>query len=363
MDNQGNINKQTNQQIDLNPNTKQGLQQLLDTYHSIRAISRAINVPKSTLTDRINKFGLKSQYDLYLKDNQQKQIKGNIVFNDRNETPDQSDIEDLIQKTIALQCSLDNLSTKQTKLSLNIKDNKPIAIGFWGDWHLGSKGCDYNQWQNDVKIISNLEGFYYIGMGDYVNLALDAHKGENFDELLTPSQQLQMANYGFYKTKNQAIGLLRGCHPDRLQSNTDTDIIEEFSKNADCANLWHGAEINLIINDIQYDLRVRHKAPGESVINTTNAQRKQCETKGETDIVALAHLHYLDVQQRGLQGREEVTFVRSGTYKIFDEYGQKLNGYKGNYGVPMCILYPNEKKIVPFRDFEAGIKFLNFERR
>jgi hypothetical protein len=354
----GNLDSQVlDYQID--STTKQGLQQLLNQYKSIRAISRAINVPKSTLTDRINKFNLKSQYDSH---NQQKQIKGNIVFNDRNETPDQTDIEDLINKTIALQCSLDNLSTKQTKLSLNIQDYKPIAIGFWGDWHLGSKGCDYIQWRKDIETISNLDGFYYIGMGDYCNLALETHKGENYDELLNPSQQLQMAKYGLNKTKNQALGLIRGCHPDRLQKETDTDINEDFCKEADCANLWHGAEIDLTVGEINYKLRVRHKAPSESPINTTNAQRKQCEVHGEADVVALAHLHYPDVQQKPFQGKDNVVFIRSGSYKVWDEFGQKLNGYKGTYGISMIILYPNEKKIVPFMDFESGIKFLNSER-
>jgi hypothetical protein len=346
-----NLNNQSQEYVQAS--TKEGLQQLLDKHKSIRAISRETGIPKSTLGDRIAKYGLKSQYT--------QQTKGRVVFNDRNEIPDTFDIEDLINKTIALQCSFDNLSTKQTKLSLDIKDNKPIAIGFWGDWHLGAKGTDYLQWRKDIDIISHLDGFYYIGMGDYCNLALDSHKGESFDELLTPSQQIQLANYGFEKTKKQALGLTRGCHPDRLQQNTDTDIIEEFSKVADCANLYHGAEITLNVGDIQYTLRVRHKASGESPINTTAAQRKQIETFGEADIVALAHLHYPDVEQRILMGNE-VALVRSGTYKIFDEFGQKLNGYKGTYGIPMVILYPTEKRIVAFKDFDMGIKFLMNER-
>jgi hypothetical protein len=353
--NQSEINDVNINQYDTS--TKQGLQQLLNTYGSIRAVSRETGIPKSTLQDRINKYDLKSPYQYH-----QQQTKGNVTFNNLNPVPESNDIEDLIQKTIALQCSIENLSTKQTNLSLNIEDNKPIAIGFFGDWHLGSKGTDHLQWKKDIDIISGLDGFYYWGMGDYVNAALNAHKGENYDELLQPSQQLSMANYGFEKTKKQALGLLRGCHPDRFQSETDTDIIEEFSKIAECANLWHGAEINLQVGDIEYKLRLRHKAPSESPINTTNAQRKQLETHGEADIVGLAHLHYPDIQQKPIMGRNDVVFVRSGTYKIIDEFGQKLNGYKGTYGLPVIVLYPKEKRFVPFIDFTTGIKFLMNER-
>lgn len=336
-------------------NSKDGLQQLLDKYGSIRAISRETGVPKSTLQDRLNKYGLKSPYT--------QQTKGNVIFNDRNLSPTPLDVEDLIEKTIALQCSLDNTQIKQTELSLQIKDNKPIGIVFWGDWHIGSKGTDHLQWKKDVELISQLEGFYYIGMGDYGNFAInDKNQGEHFDEILKPEQQILMTNWAFEKTKKQALGLIRGCHPDRIYTNTGTDIVDEYCSIADCANLWHGAEINLIVGETDYRLRVRHKAPGESPINTTSAQRKQLETHGEADIVALAHLHYPDVEQRPIMGRSDVVLLRSGTYKVQDEFGQKLNGYKGTYGVPMVVLYPKEKIMVPFIDFNAGIKFLLNER-
>jgi hypothetical protein len=95
------------------------LQELLEKYGSIRAVSRETGVPKSTLQDRMTKYSLQSPYS--------QQSKGNIVFNDRNPSPTPLDIEDLINKTIALQCSLDNTQIKQTNLSLEIKDNKPIA--------------------------------------------------------------------------------------------------------------------------------------------------------------------------------------------------------------------------------------------
>jgi hypothetical protein len=343
-----------NQEIFLT-NNKEGLQTLLDKYGSIRAVSRATGVPKSTLGDRITKYGLQSPYV--------QQTKGNITFNDRNPSPTSLDVEDLIEKTIALQCSLDNTQIKQTNLSLEIKDNKPIGIAFWSDWHVGSKGTDHLQWKKDVDTISHLNGFYYLGNGDYINLAInDKNQGEHFDELLKPEQQILLANWAFEKTKKQALGLVRGCHPDRIYTSTGTDIIDEFCNIADCANLWHGAEIKLQIGDIEYIVRIRHKGPNESPINTTNAQRKQLETHGEADIVALAHLHYPDVEQRPIMGRNDVVLLRSGTYKIGDEFGQKLNGYKGTYGIPIVVLYPKEKRLVPFKDFDMGVKFLMSER-
>jgi hypothetical protein len=37
---------------------------------------------------------------------------------------------------------------------------------------------------------------------------------------------------------------------------------------------------------------------------------------------------------------------RSGSYKIWDEFGQKIGGYKGKPGVPTVILFPDKKKMI-----------------
>jgi hypothetical protein len=72
-------------------------------------------------------------------------------------------------------------------------------------------------------------------------------------------------------------------------------------------------------------------------------------------------LHYPDLQQLYRQGKE-VVYVRSGSYKKYDEYGQKLNGYSGKEGVPIMIYFPDRHEVIPFSDLQRGLDYLSVVR-
>ena len=95
-----------------------------------------------------------------------KRSKGCITYEDKKE-PTEQDIEDFYSQIKATNNALMKLEKKQTETTINIDDDKPIAISFWGDWHIGSKGLDYEQFDKDLELINNTDGLYCIGMGDY----------------------------------------------------------------------------------------------------------------------------------------------------------------------------------------------------
>jgi len=304
-----------------------------------------IGIPKSTFYDRLTKEQVFNKEKLFSHNYKQEE-----------------NIKELRTRLINFQSQLNKLDNKQIKISIEIKDSKPILLSFWGDWHIGGQGVHHKQLFQDSKVISSIEGIYYIGMGDYTEEALEhGIPGERYGEILTPSKQRKIAESIFSETSKQCIGLIRGCHPDRLQRLADIDPLERYCEISDAANLWHGGEIHIVLDNAEYIIKARHKARYDSSLRTMNAYRRILNMQGNADIVALAHLHFLDMHHTSYQGNNDVLFFRSGTYKISDEYGQKLNGYKGIYGIPGAILYPN-KKLVPFRDFNTAIKFLRMER-
>lgn len=100
------------------------------------------------------------------------------------------------------------------------------------------------------------------------------------------------------------------------------------------------------------------------MLNKSNrARRMWTEWTGaweNADVVTMGHLHQPDLHTTTQKGRD-VHYVQSGTYKIRDAWSES-KGYKPAYGVPVVVFYPNERRIIPFSDFHAGLEYLRAVR-
>jgi len=287
--------------------------------------------------------------------------KGNIQYDDKKEVAETS-IEDYYTALKQVNTILDGMDTKQTKATITINDNKPIAIAHWGDWHIGARGIDYAQFDKDRELIKSAEGLYYIGMGDYKdNQNALVHGNGTQEEITTPGMQDKLVEYFIEDTKDKCLALIRGCHDDWDKKNADKDFIQTLCEISNSVNMWHGGGINIKLGTELYKIRARHKYLGSSQLNTTNSQRRLLDTFGECDIIALAHLHYPDMQELDRMG-QKVIYYRSGSYKVYDEFGQKLGGYKGKWGIPTTVLFPNTHKKVPFENIEDAVTYLKAVR-
>lgn len=327
----------------------EGLRQLIDKYGGVTQCARALDVSRGKIFHRARKWGITIE-----------DRKGSVVYQDRKiPNPEPDEFYDALESFIQAQ---EDMESVQTEITIAVEDNKPIGFANWGDWHLGAKGTDHAQFRRDIEIFTNTDGLYYGGTGDYKNNVIEFRpKGSGFDEVARPGMQDIMALDAAHKTSKAALYFVRGCHDDFDKQTSDRDFVAEMAQRAECANLWHGGLVHLRVGDITYDIRTRHKYKRESGLNTTNTQRAQVETDGPADMIVRAHLHYPDMQHTTKMGREMV-YLRAGTYKYRDEFGQKIGGYTGEYGIPMVILYPDRKHMIPFRNFEDGLKALARER-
>ena len=55
--------------------------------------------------------------------------------------------------------------------------------------------------------------------------------------------------------------------------------------------------------------------------------------------------------------------LRTGTYKIWDEYGQKLAGYEGKPAVPVIILFPDRHAMMEHIFLDDAIEILKSLRK
>jgi len=287
----------------------------------------------------------------------QYKTKGKITFEDIA-SPTSLDIDEYYELLKKTNAAVMRLESKQTKTTLHIDDDRPIGIAFWGDWHVGARGVDYEQLDADQALIERTDGLYVIGMGDYKdNGNALVHPASTQETVATTDMQDKIVMRKFEQTADKYLAVIRGCHDDWDKRNSNKDFIQVLCDITGAVNLWHGGIVNLTVGDQEYRIGARHKYKNESGLNTTNTQRNFVNDFGHCDIVAFAHKHYAEMQHTVRMG-EETIYLRSGAYKRYDEFGQKLAGYEGGLGVPVVILYPDTHAMVPIRSLAQACEAL-----
>jgi hypothetical protein len=231
--------------------------------------------------------------------------------------------------------------------------NMPVMITFWGDWHVGQAGLEL--FLADLELVSEQDGVYTIGMGDYKGNMARAPFRTTDGELIRPGwQDRLLAERYMPATKEFMLGLLVGCH-DHWDLSHDVEFMEVLCKAACAKHLWHQSTVELIFDNAGYRGVVRHKARRESSLNTTNPQRAIYENYGYPDFIAIAHKHFADLKVQPRTDKGETVWVRSGSYLDLDEYAQRLVGQGGEAVFPGIIFLPDQEQMIPYRDFKLGL--------
>jgi hypothetical protein len=280
-----------------------------------------------------------------------------IVFQDKKQ-PTEADVAEYFETLKNLNDAVMRLEKKQTRATITISEEKPFGIAFWGDWHTGCKGADHRQLDEDADTIADTDGLYAFGMGDYKdNASALVHPQSTHDSIATTDLQDEVVLHVWRKVKGKTPVIIRGCHEDWDEKNANEDFVQKLCDATGAVNLWHGGIVTIQCGSQEYKIAARHKRKYESSINTTNAQRNYMNEVEPCDMYMLAHRHYYDLQQTKRAGRD-VIYGRSGSYKYYDEHGQKIAGYEGIYGVPVVICFPDRKEMIPVRSLSTAVTML-----
>src|SRR5690606_41726016 len=61
------------------------------------------------------------------------------------------------------QSAFNRLQVRQTEVTVEIHETQPFGIAWWGDWHIGAAGVDYETFDRHRAIIAEEDGLYWIG--------------------------------------------------------------------------------------------------------------------------------------------------------------------------------------------------------
>lgn len=285
----------------------------------------------------------------------------NVTYIDRKNEKE-PDMSELLETLIRAQKKLQEHDDRQTTVTVKIDDAKPIGLVFTGDWHIGGLYTDHARMIQDFQTYRDTDGLYVVGMGDYTdNYITRSHPGGMFDQVITPDVQRRLCEHMIDEyLSDRLLVLLKGNHDNWEIKETGEDFVRHLARLHDVPYLWYGGEIRLCLGSVEYLIHAHHSYKYNSSLNTTNSQRNLFANT-HADIIALGHLHYNEVHSKSSANKDTV-WMRTGSYKITDDYSQWIGAHTADPRSPMAILFPHEKKIVPFRDYRDGIDYLRMLR-
>lgn len=238
-----------------------------------------------------------------------------------------------------------------------------IGIAFPGDLHIGG-AIDYDQLEADLDLIEATEGLWCVGLGDYSNnfqAASKLLKAMAEDVVPGSEDQMMLVAHVMGRTRKW-LGVLEGNH----DSWSGSAGLKALANHLECVHVSEaGCSLKVSVGTQRYVGYLKHQWTGHSNLNTSNESRRMWNEFPEwenADFTVLAHYHQPDTHQKEIK-TQTVTHLRGGTYKQHDPYARK-HGYVPEYGIPLVLLNPFEKEIIPFhaRNWRRGVEYLRWMR-
>lgn len=282
--------------------------------------------------------------------------------------PSEAEWDALFDALEQAEASRATLSPTEDTTTVDAPDGKPFAIAFMSDIHAGAQGVDYPRLRRDLETIRDTEGLYYIVNGDIVENAKHMMKSGNalYHSLFaSPREQFAYAKSRLGIAQGKLLALLQGNHDARDGMVAGIDRLPDLARDLGVPYFTEkGGTIYLTVGSQEYVIVAKHEYAGNSRLNKSNRTRRMWDewphAWENADVVTVGHLHEPDLHVTMRKGRP-VYWVQSGTYKTRDAWSES-KGFLPSYGVPVLVFSGNERRIIPFADFDAGVTYLRTVR-
>ena len=248
---------------------------------------------------------------------------------------------------------------READVSVTIADERPIGICFISDVHIGHRGCMTKRFRQDLDTVANTPGLWLVTGGDMKHNAkvTRAKTGAGAYECTMPDPQKQdeLLRMCLEPVKAKIIAMITGNHDSWDEDQSGISSHDNLCRDLKTNNLGHGGVVRIKVGTETYVSVMRHKFMGQRghIKLLTNYQLAD-----PIDFAIIGHHHTNDLLMQEFKAQTGIA-LRSGTYLEEDGYARML-GYKGEYGVPMVILWPNKHVVMPIygKNFDEGVQIL-----
>lgn len=285
--------------------------------------------------------------------------KGDIIFEDKVKQPTDVDVERLWNAYLTVMDAAKPFKTSQRFAKVTLKGDLPVGIAHFGDQHVGSWSLAAKRMLEDYKLVAETDGLYLNLLGDDIdNFIFNFAK---WASVMPPDHQRRIVEWLMGKLKDKVIAFVLGNHNHWSKKAADFDWVQRLAWLNDAIYLGHRGDLHITVGNQVYHEHLAHRTQGPSVINKSNSGRRTADDIGGADIIVEGDRHDPWLHQE-YKARKRQIWLRSGTYKVDDDYTDEIGFPQGKWDMPMTILLPDTHKVVPFMDFRDGIDTLLFLR-
>ncbi len=252
----------------------------------------------------------------------------------------------------------DIVSDRELYCAATIKTKTPVALCFFGDWHLGSAHTDYQRLYADAQFVAETENIYCGISGDRTDMFVPGFKDASavMGQLAPPDLQLEAMDSLLKLLGPKVVAAIGGNHDTMARRKTGVDVERWVRKGYSFSYMPHGGVLTLTVGDQAYKILWKHHYRFNSSLNQFNSHHRMMELLEPTaDLIVTEHEHNPGIEsvERGTgEARRTVISIRTGAYKIDDGYS--MDFFKeGRPGPQTVILFPDRKKVLAMHGVEA----------
>jgi len=240
-----------------------------------------------------------------------------------------------------------------------------FGIQPWGDFHIGSAGCDYDKLEEllaGAMQHDNLATITLGNLGDFFT-PMGGPKDGIQGEVMNTQTQLYAVKKFLTEYQDKILASVNEPdHADWIYRASGLDIYEFLGKELNIPLVTAGGSVKINFGDISYDIMPFHQiAKFKSAFNLTHGHKRALELHRDADVVLAGHTHKPDYEWAYRNGHE-ISLIQIGTLETKETgsmYGKK-EGFLGPVQsiYPILLLNTQEKSMQIVTDLHHAKPFL-----
>jgi len=235
------------------------------------------------------------------------------------------DLSTQIQALIGLQEQAKQKELWRDEVNIQVQTRGlPFMIVPLSDLHIGASGVDYQKLKEYSDFIKNYP-VYTVLLGDLAdNFSPIKHPSAMKEDLITPTDQWQLARAFFREHEQKILSVVSGNH-DEWTGLVGIDIYRWLAEDLSIPLLKGNGVLNLQVDDQTYKVRLLHKiARLNSQFNYTHAGKQAIRLSGDNADVIISGDKHLGAVEQTYIGDKKRTIVQLGTFKTEDSFGRSM---------------------------------------